>query len=468
MNYQSPFTNRYGSKEMRTLWSERARRMIWRRVWIAVAEAQASAGLVEPDQVEDLKVNAHRIDLKRSYEIEAEIGHDLVAELKAFAEQSPSGGGILHWGMTSEDVKDNADVIRQRAALAILIRELRVLLLAFADKLHEFADLVVMGYTHLQPAEPTTLGYRFAMYAQDLIHCFDNFVLVHSLLRGKGIRGAVGTAAPFVEMFEGTEMDAASFEIEVMQSLGIQSHQISSQTYPRIQDYWLLSSLALLAAALHKFAFDLRMQQSPGFKTLSESFGEKQVGSSAMPFKRNPVGAEKICSLARSVAASTWVSWGNASNSLLERTLDDSANRRSSIPESFLACDEMLTTCHSIISNLEIDVAGIDQALEYYGPFAATERLLSALVRAGANRQDMHENVRGHSMRAWEALKTGEPNSLIDSICADTAILSFLQPTQIREVMDIGTYIGLAPERAREVSKRITEKFPPPSPEGEG
>jgi adenylosuccinate lyase len=441
--------------------------MIWRRIWIAVAQAQASAELVDPEQLEDLKKNEHSIDLKRAYEIEAEIDHDLVAELRTFAEQSPTGGEILHWGLTSEDVKDNADVIRQRAALGILIREIRALLLTFAEKISEFADLVVMGFTHLQPAEPTTLGYRFAMYAQDIIYCFDTLMRVRANLKGKGIRGAVGTAAPFVELFEGKEIDAETFEGSVMQSLGIQSHQITSQTYPRMQDYWLLSSLSGLAAALHKFAFDLRIQQAPSFKTLAEPFGNKQVGSSAMPFKRNPVGAEKICSLARSVAASSSVVWGNASNSLLERTLDDSANRRFTIPEAFLACDEMLTTCDSIVSNLEIDREGITQTLDFYGPFAATERLLSALVRAGADRQEMHENLKEHSMRAWEAIGKGEASPLIESLCADTAILGNLQPTRIRELMKIESYVGLAPERAREIAKQIQEKFPVQSPEGE-
>lgn len=459
MTYQSPFTHRYGSKEMRALWSERAQRMIWRRIWIAVAEAQASAGLVDTAQLEDLRNNAKNIDLKRAYEIEAEIGHDLVSELKTFAEQSPKGGEILHWGLTSADVKDNADVFRQRTGLAILIRDVRKLLLSFAEKINQTADLVVMGYTHLQPAEPTTLGYRLSMYAQDLDQVFDTLVRLHSSLKGKGIRGAVGSAAPFVELFEDTETNAETFEEDVMSVLGIQAHQITSQIYPRTQDYWLLCALSALAAALHKFALDLRIQQSPNFKTLSEPFGEEQVGSSAMPFKRNPVGAEKVCSLARSVAAFTWVAWQNASNSILERTLDDSANRRSSIPEAFLACDEMLATCLPIVSNLQVNERGIEENLDLFGPFSATERLLSALVRAGADRQEMHDRIRDHSMRAWESLGRGEHNPIIESLCTDTAILTHVQPTRIRELMNIKTYTGLAPERARRFAAQITEKL---------
>jgi adenylosuccinate lyase len=234
-----------------------------------------------------------------------------------------------------------------------------------------------------------------------------------------------------------------------------------------MQDYWLISSLSGLAAALHKFAFDLRILQAPSFKTLAEPFGDNQIGSSAMPFKRNPIGSEKVCSLARYVFAFTNVAWTNASSSLLERTLDDSANRRSTIPEAFLACDEMLNTCHSILTKLEIDRVGIAEILDYYGPFSATERLLSALVREGANRQEMHEIVREHSLRAWEVLGRGEPNPLIESLCSDTTILTFLQPTRIRDLMTIESYVGLAPERARDIVKRILDKFPPIPAEGE-
>jgi adenylosuccinate lyase len=459
MTYQSPFTIRYASDEMRSLWSERALRILWRRVWIAVAEAQTEAGLVSSDQLDDLKEQATNIDLERALKIENEIGHDLVAELKTFAEQCPLGGKVLHWGLTSADIKDNADVIRQRAALALLLRQMKDLLLKFATVIESTSHIPIMGYTHLQTAEPTTLGYRLASYAQDLMIHYENLGQNRKNLRGKGIRGSVGTAATFVDMLVGSPTDANSLETEIMGKLGLQAFPVSNQTYPRIQDYILLGSLAGLTASLHKFAIDVRILQSPGFSVLAEPFGDKQVGSSAMPFKRNPEHSETVCSLARLVIASVSTAWQNAAYTLLERTLDDSANRRSIIPEAFLACDEILHLVTEIISGLEIDELSIKQQLEIHGPFAAVERVLTALVQQGADRQEMHERLRQHSMRAWEAIRNGNTNPLIDLLCADTALLKYLQPTRIRSLMEIQTYLGLAPQKATEFALQIRHKF---------
>jgi adenylosuccinate lyase len=233
-----------------------------------------------------------------------------------------------------------------------------------------------------------------------------------------------------------------------MQSLDLQVFPIATQTYPRSQDYRVLTVLAGLAASLHKFAFDLRLMQSQGFGELAESFGEKQVGSSAMPFKRNPVNAEKICSLARYVAALPAVAWENAAEALLERTLDDSANRRIIFPEAFLACDEILRTAVQIVRGLVVNPAACAENLDKYGPFAATERVLMALVRAGADRQQMHERLREHSLKAWSAVNLGRPNPLADFIASDPDLLRFLQPARLHELMRANDYIGTAVERA--------------------
>jgi adenylosuccinate lyase len=461
MSYQSPFSNRYGSHEMRTLWSEKARRILWRRIWIAVAQAQNQAGHVTDEQLMDIKSQSTRIDLARAREIEAEIGHDLVAELTTFAEQSPIGGGILHWGMTSADVQDNADIIRQKASLALLLKNLKKNLIRFADQIEANADLTVMGYTHLQQAEPTTLGYRLSLYAQDLLAHFENLARLRSGIKGKGFRGPVGTAASFHELLEDSELDPETMELEVLASLSIEAHFITAQTYPRVQDFTVLSSLAALSASLHKFALDLRFLQSPGISTMAEPFGDFQVGSSAMPFKRNPIRAEKICSLAREVVAASGVAWQNAANSILERTLDDSANRRTILPEAFLACDEMLTESYKIIDGLVIDKRAIDATLTESGPFSATERLLNALVIAGADRQEMHEHLRKHSMTAWEAVHHGGENPLPDLLSSDITILNHLQPTKVMDLMDIRTYVGSAPNRAREMAEHIHQRFSP-------
>lgn len=459
MTYQSPYTNRYGSSEMRAIWSETSKRRVWRRVWVAVAEAQAAAGLVSPQQLDDVRANADKVDIPSAMEIEAEIGHDLMAELKTFAEQSPEGGSILHWGLTSADVQDNAEVVRQKAAMAILIESLREVLIRFADLIDETAEVAVMGFTHLQPAEPTTLGYRLSFYAQDVFEHTEALIRLRQSLKGKGIRGPVGTSGPFVDMLEGNEVTPDMLEATVMHRLGIEAFLISTQTYPRIQDFKLLSALAGLAGSFHKFALDLRLMQSPGFPALREPFGENQVGSSAMPFKRNPIKAEKICSLARSVYATQTPVWENAAQAGLERTLDDSANRREAIPEAFLACDEIVRTAEAILSDLTIDEAGITGQLERYGPFAAIERILTALVLEGADRQQMHEHLRQHSLKAWDALQDGQVNPLRDQLAQDPVILKYLQPGRVRELLEARRYVGNAPARARAMADRIRDRY---------
>jgi adenylosuccinate lyase len=461
MSYQSPFTTRYGSSEMRSIWSEIAKRRAWRRVWISVAEAQTAAGLVSGEQLDDLRNHADAIDLKRAVEIEAEIGHDLVAELRTFAEQCPLGGGVLHWGLTSADIQDNAEVLRQKAALAIVLDRLRNTLVSLAQRMEETHELTILGYTHLQPAEPTTLGYRLAGYAQDLLEHFENLLRVHKRLRGKGIRGAVGTSGPFTDMLEGSEVTPEMLEATVMKALGFEAHSITTQVYPRRQDLEVLSELSGLAATLHKIAFDFRLMQSPGFPAIREPFGQQQVGSSAMPFKRNPVIAEKICSLARGVSAWTQVAWENAANSLLERTLDDSANRRSMFPETFLACDEMLLAIGQLIEGFSLDEENITEQLSRQGPFLALERVLTLAVQAGGDRQELHENLRKHSMTALEALQEGHSNPLIDLVAQDPLILKHLQPARIKELLDPTTYAGLASERTLELAKRIRARFEP-------
>jgi adenylosuccinate lyase len=444
---------------MRALWSEQAKRRAWRRVWVAVAEAQAAAGLVTVEQVEALQTRALDIDLERTKAIEGEVHHDLIAELKTFAEQVPSAGGILHWGLTAADVQDNAEVVRQKAALAILLDGLRRLLLQFADRIEQTHDLPVMGFTHLQPAEPTTLGYRLSISAQDLSEHFEVLLRLHRHLRGKGIRGPVGTSAPQVDMLDGTEQTLEMFELSVMQSLGIEAFQLSAQTYPRIQDYTLLAALSGLAASMHKFGLDLRLMQSPGFGGTSEPFEDGQLGSSAMPFKRNPILAEKICSLARLLPGQASVAWENAANSGLERTLDDSANRRIVIPEAFLTCDELLGTGIRIMQGLEIEPDRSLDPLGTYGTFAALERVLTALVKAGADRQVMHQRLRDHSMQAWAHVQKGQTNPLVDAIAQDTGLLEYLQPGRIRELMQVEDYVGLAPQRALEMAERIRDRF---------
>lgn len=454
-SYQSPFSWRYGSDEMRALWSEIEKRKLWRRIWIALAEAQSEAGLVTPEQVADLKAHAEQIDLARAQEIEAEIRHDLMAEVKTYAEQCPIGGGIIHLGATSMDVSDNADALRQRAALDLILARLADLLDAFADQIERWANVPTIGWTHLQPAEPTTVGYRLAAYAQDLLEDYHDLERIRGRLRGKGIKGAVGTAASYGELLSGTWMTPAVLEQKVMTKLGLEAFPIASQTYPRRQDYTLINALAALAATLYRFAFDLRLLQSPAFGEWSEPFSAKQVGSSAMPFKRNPISAENIDSLGKYIAALPRIGWDNTSHSLLERTLDDSANRRIFIPEAFLGLDEMLRTAARLITGLAVDERAIAQNMADYGVFAAAERVMMAAARVGADRQELHEVIRQHSMAAWDAIRSGKPNPLIDMLANDSYLATYLTADQIRALMDASDYLGTAPQRALELAKSL-------------
>ncbi len=459
--YRSPFTWRYGSQEMRHLWGEVYKRKLWRQIWLALAEVQAEFGLIPSEKLEPLRSQVDAVDLSRALEKEKQLHHDLMAELSVFAEQASTGGGVLHLGATSADIQDNADVIRMRRSLDLLLEKLSDLLLEFADWVERQANEVVIAFTHLQPAEPTTLGYRLASYAQDLLDDWEELNRQRQLLRGKGFKGAVGSAASFVELLGAERF--ASFERRLAQRLGIEFFPITTQVYPRKQDYRLISALAGLGASLYKFAFDLRFLQSPSLGEWSEPFGEQQVGSSAMPFKRNPVGAENIDSLARQLALLPRLAWDNAAHSLLERTLDDSANRRSLLPEAFLMADEITERSTIILRGLQLHPLAMKHNLERYAPFAALERLLMNLVKAGADRQTMHARLREHALQAWSAIQQGAENPLVDLLSKDEAILAFLPANEVGKLMDASRYVGNAPQRALELAQQIKARLENPT-----
>ncbi len=459
--YQSPFTWRYASDDMRQVFSEIHRRELWRRVWVALARAQHSVGLVSAEQLADIEAHAAQIDIDRALEIEQAVRHDVMAEIKTFAEQCEIGGGVIHLGATSMDVIDNADILRQREALDLVLARLRALIGIFADLVERYADTPVMGYTHIQPAEPTTLGYRFAQTLQDLMMDWEELSRVRTNLRGKGLKGAVGTMASYQQLVgetaSGSAMTAGELERRVLAQLDLEAFPVTTQTYPRKQDWLLLNALAGLAQTLYRFAFDLRILQSPPFGELSEPFGKDQVGSSAMPFKRNPITAEKIDSIARFIATLPNVAWHNAAHSLLERTLDDSANRRSIIPDAFLATDELLISTIRIVSDLNIWPGAIARNLQAYGVFAASERLLMEAVKAGGDRQHLHEVIREHSLTAWAAVQRGEANPLVDLLTSEPEFTRLFEPDHIRSLLDASDYVGEAPERARALAARAVD-----------
>ncbi len=439
---------------MRAIWSEIYKRKLWRHIWVALAEAQAKFGLTTPEQVADVRAHAEQIDLDRALQIEADIKHDLMAEVKTFAEQCPIGGGIIHLGATSMDVEDNADALRVRASLDLVLVSLKQLLRTLAAQVEKYAELPAMAFTHLQPAEPTTVGYRLAQTAQDLLSDYAELLRVRQAIKGKGFKGAVGTAASYIELL-GSSAEYDDFETHIMAALDLESFEAATQTYPRKQDWLVLNALAGLGLSLNKFAFDLRILQSPPIGEWSEPFGAKQVGSSAMPFKRNPINAEKIDSLARYLAQLPRVAWDDAAHSLLERTLDDSANRRVILPEAFLCTDELLITAQKLIGGLVINEAAIARNFAIYGPFAATERLLMVAVKAGANRQEMHEVIREHALQAWTEIGAGRSNPLIEALCADARVTRYVDARSARALLEASAYTGNAPQRARLIAAQV-------------
>ncbi len=451
--YLSPFTWRYGSAEMRRLWSEAHKRRLWRKIWCALAETQAEFGLVRPEQATKLRASAEDVDMRRALEIETEIHHDLMAELHTFAEQTPGGGGILHLGATSTDIEDNADALRIQDALDLILSKLARLLHLFAGRIETWADLPIIALTHLQPAEPSTLGYRLAFYAQDLLVDYQALQHVRADVRGKGFTGAVGTSAAYADLL-GIE-HLADFQAHLSQRLDLPFYPVTSQVYPRKQDYQVISTLAGLASSLNKFAFDLRILQNPSLGEWREPFGESQVGSSAMPFKRNPIQAEKINSLARVLAQLPRLAWDNAAQSLLERTLDDSANRRLLLPEAFLIADELVIVATRILKGLQVDEKVCERNLKLYSPFAALERILMALGKAGADRQVMHERLRQHALVAWQAFQSGQPNPLTERLQQDADICGYLSEETLLSLMDARGHLGDAPQRARALAAHI-------------
>ena len=454
-NYISPFTWRYGSYEMRRIFSEKHKYEIWRKIWVVLAEVQYNAGLVSKKELDDLKKNQNNIDINRILEIEKETKHDVVAAIKEFAEKAKIGGGKIHLGATSMDVVDNTDSIRMIEALEIIETKLITILKLFSKKIEKYAKIPCIGFTHLQPAEPTTVGYRFAFYAQDLLLDYRYLQFIKKIIKGKGLKGAVGTSASYTALLKDNKMSAEKLEEMVMEKLGIDPLLVSSQVSTRKLDYFVLNLLSSVSSSLSKFAADLRILQSPMYGEWSEPFGKKQVGSSAMPFKKNPINSEKICSLSRFIDKLPMTALENATYSYLERTLDDSANRRVIVPEAFLALDEILNTASKIVSGMIINEKRITHNLKQFAPFAATEGILMESVKKNADRQIMHEILREISLIAWQEIQEGKPNRMETLLTENKIIKKYLPKEVLQKLLDVSTHIGNASERSLKLTKQI-------------
>jgi adenylosuccinate lyase len=462
--YVSPFSWRYGSRELRALFSEERRRRLWRQFWVELAASQAKSGLVSQAELDDLRAHAGDVDIEAALAIEREISHDLMAEIRVFAGQATIGGGKIHLGATSMDVEDTVETYRLRLALAAIGLKLRRLLDAFAAKIGRYASHTCIAFTHLQPAEPTTLGYRFAIYAQDLLMDDAALRFAYAETKAKGIRGAVGTSASYTRLLDGTGRTPRDQERDVLERFGLEARGASTQTYPRKTDYLILTALAGLGASLSKFAADVRILASPPFGELGEPFGAKQVGSSAMPFKRNPILSERIDSLARLLPGFADTAWQNAATNFLERTLDDSANRRTILPEAFLCADELLSLAVRIVEGLRVDEKRIAQNLRTYGVFAGSEAVMMEAAKAGGDRQVLHESIRDAAMAAHAAVAAGSDNPLSTLLTDDATLTALLDPAEIRRLLDPEHYVGDAPKRALEVANAIGALEPFPAP----
>ncbi len=455
--YLSPFTTRYGTRAMREIWSEKKKRLLWRKIWVALARSEHKAGLVSKEELDDIISHAESIDIAKSKEREKKVYHELMSEIQIFSEQCMVGGGKIHLGATSTDILDNTTNIQIHEALELTKNNLKKLLKLFSKKIQSYNNIVCMGYTHLQPAEPTTLGYRFAFYAQDLLLDFEFLEKIQSLIKGKGLKGAVGTSASFQELLKDSNMSPEDLEKEFVSILGIEVMDVTNQTYPRKIDLLVLELLANIAASINKFAFDYRIMQSPMFGEWTEKQNSERVGSSAMPFKRNPDRAEKVCSLCRYISGFLPLAWSNPAHSLLERTLDDSASQRLFLPEAFLALDDCFKNTLVLLENLQINLSGIQKNLNTFGTFSATEPLLMILTKRGGNRQQLHELIKSCSMKVWKSREVGGNLSLFDLLSKQELILSYISPIELQAFASPKSHIGLAKKRSEIFLSRLSQ-----------
>ena len=452
--YENPLVARYASREMAELWGPVVKFTTWRRLWIALAEAEQRLGLPITDgQIQQLREQRDSIDWQRATEWERQLRHDVMAHVKTYADACPDAGKIIHWGATSCFVTDNADLIVLRDAMAMV----RDRLVAVIDQLGRFAadhrDLACLGFTHLQPAQPTTVGKRACLWAYDL--ALDLAELEHRLaqLRFRSTKGTTGTQASFLHLFGGDHGKVIALEQMVAESFGFAAtYEVTGQTYPRKVDTQILDVLSGLAQSAHKMATDVRLLASR--KELEEPFESTQIGSSAMAYKRNPMRSERMCALARFMISLPANGADTLATQWMERTLDDSANRRIVLPQGFLAADALLILYQNITSGLVCYPAVIEKHLNEELPFMATENILMSAVDAGGDRQELHEAIRLHSQAAADMVKQqGKPNDLLERLLGDSRFSS----VDVAGSVDVRRFVGRAPEQVDAFLVRVVE-----------
>ncbi|HEY4305587.1 MAG TPA: adenylosuccinate lyase [Gemmatimonadaceae bacterium] len=454
--YSSPLAERYASKAMLELWSPQMRHGLWRRLWLALAEAEQQLGVPIPDEaLAQMRDNLDKIDFEVVAKYEKRFRHDVMAHVHAFGDVAPAAKPFIHLGATSAFVTDNADLMLMRSGLEILRKKVVQVLGALASFAREWRAEPTLGSTHLQPAQPTTVGKRTTLWMQDLV--LDLADLDHRIatLPCRGVKGTTGTQASFLELFDGDHAKVRELDRLVTRKIGFDSSiPVSGQTYTRRIDAQVLGVVAGIASSAMKFSGDIRVLQSVG--EIEEPFEKEQIGSSAMAYKRNPMRSERIASLARFVISLEPNANLTHGMQFFERTLDDSANRRLVIPESFLATDAILILMQNVGSGLEVHPARIRRRLFDELPFMATEELIVRAVRAGGDRQDAHERIRQHSIAAARAMKDGaEKNDMLERLAADSSFgVSF---EDLQSALQPDRFVGRAPQQVDEFLAEVID-----------
>ena len=442
--YQSPLSERYASKEMQYIFSPDKKFRTWRKLWIALAETEKELGLpITQEQIDELKAHAEDINYDVAKEREKVVRHDVMSHVYAYGQQCPKAKGIIHLGATSCYVGDNTDIILMAEALEIVKKKLVNVIAELADFAEKYKELPTLAFTHFQPAQPTTVGKRATLWLQELEMDLEELEYVKSTLKLLGSKGTTGTQASFLELFDGDQETIDKIDPMIAEKMGFATcYPVSGQTYSRKVDTRVLNVLAGIAASAHKMSNDIRLLQH--LKEVEEPFEKTQIGSSAMAYKRNPMRSERIASLSRYVMIDALNPAITSATQWFERTLDDSANKRLSVPEGFLAIDGILDLCLNVVDGLVVYPKVIEKRLMSELPFMATENIMMDAVKAGGDRQELHERIRELSMEAGRNVKEkGLDNNLLDLIAADPAFN--LNEEELKKTMDPAKYVGRAP-----------------------
>ncbi|MDO4941643.1 MAG: adenylosuccinate lyase [Lachnospiraceae bacterium] len=447
--YSSPLSERYASKEMQYIFSQDKKFKTWRKLWIALAEVERELGLnITQEQIDELKEHADDINYEVARAREKEVRHDVMSHVYAYGQQCPKAKGIIHLGATSCYVGDNTDIIIMTEALRLVKKKLINVIDELAKFAMEYKDMPTLAFTHFQPAQPTTVGKRATLWIMDLLLDLEDLDHVIDNMKLLGSKGTTGTQASFLELFEGDHETIKKIDGMIAEKMGFKACQpVSGQTYSRKVDSRVLSVLSGIAQSAHKFSNDIRLLQH--LKEIEEPFEKSQIGSSAMAYKRNPMRSERIASLANYVMSDVTNAAFVASTQWFERTLDDSANKRLSVPEGFLAIDGILDLYLNVVDGLVVYPKVIESRLMKELPFMATENIMMDAVKAGGDRQELHEKIRQHSMAAGRVVKVeGKENDLLERIAADPAFGMTME--QLEAIMEPKNFVGRAPEQTEE------------------